>query len=459
MIIMKKIPFIVLIISLVILSNPRTAEISNVEANTQVIQTTEEFIPYKFIKITDTQQSSTGDNSGPEALYTLLAEILQEQDIDFILHGGDLVEYGAEQDDYDTYFWPYMSTINDSAPIYYAAGNHDYKAYSSENDEKDLDTWRANVNNPGNEFYFSFNSEQNDTHFIVLNSEYYFEDQNTTRQEAQLNWLISDLSSNTLERIVVMFHRGMYGANPGYAWAHPTIRDVWEDLFIEHGVDVVLVGHDHCFYHGNRYGIDHITSGVGATTLIRPIPWHPSLDWQEDDKFGEGNHISIFEATEAGFNIELIYTNGTTFNFSIIAPIVDNIAPRLIKTNNTVAYQETDGYNVSWIFDDDHPDNYTLSLDNASEQSGNWMSSVPISYNLDDLTAGTYEFSVTVDDKKGYSFSVNTSVEILPGTAPTTTTTTTTISTTTTTTTSRTPGFQFLLIIFGLIIAIKRRNK
>jgi hypothetical protein len=456
---MKKILLIILIINLIAISNSKNPNVASVEANTQISKAIETFVPYKFIKITDTQQSSTDDNSGPEALYSLLATTVQEQEIEFILHSGDVVEFGSEQDDYDTYYWPYMSSVNESVPIFYAAGNHDYKGYGSENDEKDLNTWRANTNNPGNGIYYSFNTPQNDTHFIVLNSEYYFEDQNTTRQEAQLNWLTSDLSSNTLERIVVMFHRGMYGANPGYAWAHPTIRNVWEDLFIEYGVDAVLVGHDHCFYHGNRYGIDHITSGVGATTLIRPIPWHPSLDWQENDKFGEGNHISIFEATETGFNVDLLYTNGTTFNFSIIVPIVDNFAPRLIKTNNTVAYQETDGYNVSWIFDDDHPDNYTLYLDNTSVQNGNWMSSVPISYNLDDLTAGTYEFSVTVDDKKGYSFSVNTSVEILPGTAPTTTTTTTTISTTTTITTSGTPGFQFVLIISSLIITIKRRKK
>ncbi|MHA2107723.1 MAG: metallophosphoesterase family protein, partial [Candidatus Hodarchaeales archaeon] len=338
-------------------------------------------------------------------------------------------------------------------------GNHDYKGYGAENDEKDLNTYRANVDNPGNEIYYSFDSPQNDTHFIVLNSEYYFEDQNSTRQEAQLNWLISDLTSTTTERIVVMFHRGMYGANPGYAGDHPTIRDVWEEIFIDYGVDMVLVGHDHCFYHGNRYGIDHITSGVGATTIIRPIPGHPDLDWQDDDEYGEGNHISIFEATETGFNVELVYVDGSTYNFSMIIPIVDELAPRLLATDNPVAYQETDGYNISWKFDDDHHDNYSIYLEDSLIQTGSWVSGRSISYSLDDLLAGTHQFAVKVEDSKGYSTLVNTSVEILPGAAPLTTSDLSTTQSSTTTTVNSTSSFQILLIFFSISCTIVIRKK
>ncbi|MHA2156329.1 MAG: metallophosphoesterase family protein [Candidatus Hodarchaeales archaeon] len=444
---------------LLLIQTPNSAITVENDLESSTIQEISAFTPYKFIKISDTQESSTKDNSGPEAVYALVQTTIQEQDIDFILHSGDHVEFGAEQDDYDTYYWPLMTSINDSVPMYHAVGNHDYKGYSAENDEKDLNTYKANVDNPGNEIYYSFDSPQNDTHFIVLNSEYYFEDQNSTRQEAQLNWVISDLTSTTTERIVVMFHRGMYGANPGYAGDHPTIRDVWEEIFIDYGVDMVLVGHDHCFYHGNRYGIDHITSGVGATTIIRPIPGHPDLDWQDDDEYGEGNHISIFEATEIGFNVELVYVDGSTYNFSMIIPIVDELAPRLLATDNPVAYQETDGYNISWKFDDDHHDNYSIYLEDSLIQTGSWVSGRSISYSLDDLLAGTHQFAVKVEDSKGYSTFVNTSVEILPGAAPLTTSDLSTTQSSTTTTVNSTSSFQILLIFFSISCTIVIRKK
>jgi predicted MPP superfamily phosphohydrolase len=460
---MKKIPSIVLIISFLLFSVANPAQSDNSSIDTEVKLQDSVFVPYKFLKISDTQQSTTGDNSGPEATIALVKTAIQENDIDFILFGGDMVEWGAEQNDYDTYFWPHWTDINNSGiPIYYAIGNHDYKGYTVAHDEVNAETWLANVNNPGNEFYFSFNSEQNDTHFIILNSEYYFEDVNTTRQQAQINWLISDLQENTIERTVVMIHRGFYGAHPGHQADKPPIVNAFEDIFVEYGIDVVLAAHDHCFFHGNRYGIDHITSGMGATTYVKPILAHPDVEAQEGDMAFEGNQISIFEATETGFNVEVIFTNGTTFEYSFITPIVDTNAPRLVTYDNTTAYEDTDGYKISWTFDDEHHGNYTLELDNTTIQNGSWISNVPISYSVDHLTAGNYIYTISLNDTKGYSTSLNTSLTVLSGTAPTTTIPTTTTTTSNpTTTTSPTPGFQIMvgLTVLSLVTVLNNRRQ
>jgi len=77
---------------------------------------------------------------------------------------------------------------NITVPVYYTVGNHEYESESS-SDDVELATFRSNVDNPGNEVYYSFNSPQNDTHFIVLNTEYYWShDLNTTRQQERSNW-------------------------------------------------------------------------------------------------------------------------------------------------------------------------------------------------------------------------------------------------------------------------------
>ncbi|MHA2157228.1 MAG: metallophosphoesterase family protein [Candidatus Hodarchaeales archaeon] len=460
---MKKLSLILLMISLIIISYPKSVHSIEISPDREIIDNGPVFISYKFLKISDSQESTTGDNSGPEAVASLVETAIQENNIDFILHGGDMVEWGAEQEEYDTYYWPVWSEINNSGiPIYIAVGNHDYRGYISSGDEDDLNTWKENVYNPGNEVYFSFDGSQNDTHYIVLNSEYYFEDINATRQQAQLDWLISDLSSNPLERIVVLIHRGMYGAHPGHAPEKLPIIAVFEEIFIQYGIDVVLAGHDHCFYYGYRNGIDHITSGYAATTGVRPIPNAPEVGWQEGDMALEGNHISIFEVTETGFNVELIFTDGSGLNFTVDVPIIDTYSPRLLSFDNSTAYEETDGFDISWVFDDDHPDNYSILLENNSVQEGSWLSGQPISYSVDALTTGIHTFFITVEDTKGYSFSVNTSIEILPGTAPITITTTTTTSSNPPTTTKPASGWNIVTVLLLMSLTgifIRKRRK
>ncbi len=456
-----RISILMLVISLTIIGYANIGTVAIIEESpTSIASPNAEFIPYKFIKITDTQQSASNDDLGPRSVYELVESVLEEQEIEFLLHTGDLVEWGAEQNDYDTYYWPYMETINGSLPIYHVAGNHDYKAYNSANDDKDLDTFRTNVDNPGNEVYYSFNSPQGDTHFIALNSEYYFEDINTTRQNEQMNWLISDLTSNTIERIVVMIHRGLYGTNPGYADNREDQRGRFEDIFVEYGVDIVLQGHDHLFYYSHRYGIDYLTSGCAATTIVRPIPNHPTSLWQEGDMTDEGNHISIFEATENGFNVNITFTNGTSFEFSIENPIIDSIPPKISAPSQVTAYEETNGYMVSWVADDDFPNNFTIYQNDTEVFTGNWTNRYPITYSLDELSVGTYNFTLIVNDKRGYSSSSEVVVEVLAGEAPVTTTTTTS-TTTTTTSDASTPGFELitLAVIIGTYFLSRKRRR
>ncbi len=420
------------------------------------------FVPYKFLKISDTQQSSAYDNSGPESVYQLVGTLLEEHDIEFLLHSGDLTEWGGEQQDFDIYFWPYMESINDSVPIYFAVGNHDYKRYGLKGDDTDLVTFRSNVNNPGNEIYYSFNTPQNDTHFIVLNSNYLegegMGDRNETKSHAQIDWLISDLENNTIERVVVMFHHSLYALNPGYLNQYKAVRKAWEDIFVEYCIDVVLTGHDHYFYHTHRYGIDHIVSGVAATTLTRPIPEHPDVPWQDGDIEDVGNHVAIYEATETGFNINLTFTNGSSFAFSIEAPIIDNIPPRIISSNPVTAYEETDGYTVSWVVDDDHPNNYSILQDSSIVLTGNWTNRYPIEYSLDELSVGTYNFTVLISDARGFSTSSEIVAQVLPGAAPITSTTTTT-TTTTTTSAASTIGFELFSLLSVLSAYLLKRKK
>lgn len=101
--------------------------------------------PYKFIVLGDTRNDEE-DNSGLIILSTLLNQVINEHEIEFILHSGDLVQYGGEQRQYDTYYWPLMSNISNQVPIYYAVGNHEYDSFSGYG--KSLQVYLDNVENP-----------------------------------------------------------------------------------------------------------------------------------------------------------------------------------------------------------------------------------------------------------------------------------------------------------------------
>lgn len=179
--------------------------------------TVQAFVPYKFIAYGDTRNTPVGDNTGIIKTSAMIEDVMADHDIEFILHVGDMVDSGGSQDEYDSYWWPYMGDIANQVPIYVGAGNHEYVPLSGP-DDLDMSVFRSNVanlnNSPYSEQFFSFDQPNGDTHFIVLNGVYYNEHGlNTTLQAEQYTWLEADLNTTTASRIVVMNHYPLYGAS------------------------------------------------------------------------------------------------------------------------------------------------------------------------------------------------------------------------------------------------------
>jgi len=45
------------------------------------------------------------------------------------------------------------------------------------------------------------------------------------------------------------------------------LRDTWEEIFREGGVDIVFNGHMHCYEHFYVHGIHHVVTGGGGAPL------------------------------------------------------------------------------------------------------------------------------------------------------------------------------------------------
>jgi predicted phosphodiesterase len=290
------------------------------------------FENYKFIFLGDTRPEE-GDNTGWETLSSMINTLKLDHQIEFILHSGDVVWDGSVQAEWDTYWWPNAGPIAAEIPFYYAVGNHEYD-YGAQV-AKNLDTFKANVDNPGNEIYYSFNTAQNDTHIIVLNT-YHFLDteynnfQNLTAAAEQQAWLEQDLATNNISRIIAVTHTPFWNLNPSsdrYG-AVEEVRNTYDALFVEHGVDLVISGHAHNFYNTYRNGTYYTTSGGGTADFSSILIAGPVEDTvlPEDVMFTGDYHLCLVETTVDGYDVSVITPNMSyVYNYSVSA-LLDGVS-------------------------------------------------------------------------------------------------------------------------------------
>jgi hypothetical protein len=118
--------------------------------------------------------------------------------------------------------------------------------------------------------YYSFNLES--WHIVSLNSE-----AGTDPGAAQLSWLTADLTANRTQCTLAYYHKPVFSS--GAHGNNPHMLPISRVLF-EHGVDVVLNGHDHNYErfapqddlgrHDPQRGIRQFVVGTGGTSL-RPF--------------------------------------------------------------------------------------------------------------------------------------------------------------------------------------------
>jgi hypothetical protein len=220
-------------------------------------------------------------------------------------------------------------------PFYGAAGNHEkytnvwyqydltFSNYTKFVDYSDV------VDAPGEtELYYSFDYEG--VHFIFLNTEDYFDDvQFGTNlfncSEAQMTWLLSDLSNTEPDDfIVAVFHRPLWSVreNRPDRWAEAeNIRAEFHDLFVDYNVDLVFNGHDHHYYRTLRDGIYYITTGGGGAELYIPSESVPI--WQSGDVAASEYHYCNIMVNSSHVTIDVLKTDDTIIDsFSIERPIV-----------------------------------------------------------------------------------------------------------------------------------------
>lgn len=194
-------------------------------------------------------------------------------DIDFILHGGDLINRNNHDIEWGEWFSA-GGFIHATIPSAMIPGNHEYGKGPVLSPQ-----WRAQFNLPENgppglnETSFEINYDQ--LKIVALDATLIYDFPET--EAASARWLDSVFTHNPRKWKVVLVHFPLYSTKSNRD--NPRLREVFQPLFEKHKVDLVLQGHDHAYGRGARETDHHTTVYVVSNAGPKMYEVGENKDW------------------------------------------------------------------------------------------------------------------------------------------------------------------------------------
>jgi 3',5'-cyclic AMP phosphodiesterase CpdA len=203
-----------------------------------------------------------GDNRTCDDIYRKIIGQVMERKPAFVVSTGDQIEKPGNREMW-TNFWEMSRVV--TVPYFFTVGNHDIHPNVAGSEQ----TYKEQVNLPGNELYYSFTA--GNSLFVVLDSYIEGEDKKITGE--QFKWLEKVLAASKQRHMFVFVHHPLFpeagkGKHHGNSLdRYKEDRDRLQALFVKHGVAMVLLGHEHMYLRKTVDGIPHIIAGGGGAPL------------------------------------------------------------------------------------------------------------------------------------------------------------------------------------------------
>jgi 3',5'-cyclic AMP phosphodiesterase CpdA len=254
-------------------------------------------VPFTFIVV--------GDSRFYAEQHRRVVERMSQEVPDFVLGTGDMVDEGAREDQWQTYFDVENKFLRDN--VYFpAVGNHDRQGRG-----RTADTYRAYFSVPQNgnetERYYAFTYAS--TRIIVLDSNIY-----SFALTDQTAWLERELiaarQDPAIRHIFAVMHHppfsiSLHGGNK-------ELRERWTPLFSKYQVSAVFSGHDHVYSRAESDGIRYFVSGGGGAPLYPRKPKSAAIDIEAVKKFERVLHYLRVNVSSNRVEISAIRADGTT---------------------------------------------------------------------------------------------------------------------------------------------------
>jgi predicted phosphodiesterase len=253
-----------------------------------------------------------GDSGFGELVTAQLVEQMAGEQLDFVIHTGDLV-YNAGENASPAeafalkYFQPFAPLLH-QLPIYAVPGNHDYAqdapvdgspyyfhAFPSLSDAK----WVTQPL-PAKRQYYALVYQN--IQFIFLDSQVFFGEEGSEEQDA---WLTQRLQDDQFAYSVVITHVPLFTSSVIHPADSQPVRQAWHGKFARAGVPLVLSGHSHNYERLVVDGVTYVVTGGGSSQLYPALNIDP-----HSQAFSVSSHFVLLEFFEDQIKILAIDKNG-----------------------------------------------------------------------------------------------------------------------------------------------------
>ena len=187
-----------------------------------------------------------GDSGGGTGDQWALREQMYTVPYDLMIHTGDVAYETGTIDQFEDNVFGVYADLFRNLPFFPAPGNHDYLTMKAA-------PFREVFNLPGGEKWYSYDWGR--VHFVALDTE--------SDYRTQADWLDQDLAASTAPWKIVYMHKPMYSS--GSHGSDTTLRAKLAPVLQQHGVQLVLSGHDHDYERMiPQGGVAYVVTGGGG---------------------------------------------------------------------------------------------------------------------------------------------------------------------------------------------------
>ena len=245
-----------------------------------------------------------GDTRSYADAHRRVIERIRAEVPDFVLGTGDMVDHGARDDQWQTFFDIEGPLLRDNV-LYPAVGNHDRQGRGRTADNF-RELFSLPENSPDPERYYAFTYGQ--CRFLVLDSNAY-----SFALTDQSAWLERQLEAARDDRLIrhifVVMHHPPYSVS--LHGGQRDLRERWTPLFERYGVAAVFSGHDHVYERAEAGGVRYFVTGGGGAPLY-PRKHHPSpLDVAAVKYFERVNHYLRVHVVGDQIEVTAVRVDGT----------------------------------------------------------------------------------------------------------------------------------------------------
>lgn len=260
-----------------------------------------------------------GDASFGDEATQALVKLIAEQNLDFVIHTGDVVYETDGSDVLNSYlhkfFEPFAPLLH-QGPIYTVLGNHDYDATVQWEGAPFYDyafppfpdpTFSYPETRRGNQYYaFTYH----DIQFLMLDTHVFAGADGRAEQDA---WIEERLADPRFRLTIPVFHVAPYSSSVVHPDDGLPVRYSWNWRFEDANVPLVLSGHFHHYERLIANEITYIVSGGGSSIL-----YAQGERLQESQIYARKTHFGLLEIYEDHIDLSAISLDGETIDQAYI---------------------------------------------------------------------------------------------------------------------------------------------